>query len=114
MGDNDADSEFSDTDGIAKPSMNSSFHNHLGYKLSKEEVNKLLEEKWNYNWELEVSNCKWKGTGECFLKELDMNSCYGLKPMLYEHWLSIFMESGSMIFIHLCRDHSSQSVSKAD
>lgn len=116
----DADSEASDTDEeydvrvngqpVEEPSTNTStFHNHLRYKLSEEEANKLLEKKWNYKWESEVSNCKWRGTGECFLKEVDASSCFGLKPIMYKHWLDIYKESGSQDF-HSSRQRSFFSI----
>jgi hypothetical protein len=44
---------------------------HLGRKLSKEEVENLPQKKWKYKWEVPavgMSNCKWMGTGDCFLK----------------------------------------------
>ncbi|KAF3648276.1 putative xyloglucan endotransglucosylase/hydrolase protein 24-like [Capsicum annuum] len=46
----------------------SSFHSHLDHKLSKEEVDKLEKKKWAYKWVVAMSNYKWRGTGECFLK----------------------------------------------
>lgn len=98
----DADSEASDIDEeedvVGTLSNTSTFYKHLGYKLSQEEANKLLEKKWTYKWEWEESNCKWRGTGESFLKELDVQSCYGLKPALYKHWLDTYKESGSQDF----------------
>ncbi|CAH9119873.1 unnamed protein product [Cuscuta epithymum] len=112
----DADSEVSDTDeeqdvrvngqlGAETLTNSSTFHKHLGYKFSNDEANKLLDKKWKYKWNSEESNCKWKGTGECFLKELDMNSCHGLKPVLYKHWLDTYKESGGQDF------HSSRQMS---
>ncbi|KAH9709931.1 U3 small nucleolar RNA-associated protein [Citrus sinensis] len=78
----DADSVASDTDeehGLGlngQPSSEasahaSSFHEHFGYNLSKEEVDDLSKKKLKYEWEVpavDMSNCKWVGTGECFLK----------------------------------------------
>ncbi|XP_060196354.1 protein NUCLEOLAR FACTOR 1-like isoform X2 [Lycium barbarum] len=46
----------------------SSFHSHLDHKLSKEEVDRLEKKKWTYKWVVAMSNHKWRGTGECFLK----------------------------------------------
>ncbi|KAK4370104.1 hypothetical protein RND71_009579 [Anisodus tanguticus] len=46
----------------------SSFHTHLDHKLSKEEVDKLEKKRWTYKWVIAMSNYKWRGTGECFLK----------------------------------------------
>lgn len=49
----------------------SSFSIHLEHKLSKEEVDNMSTKKWKYKWEVPVvgmSNCKWMGTEECFLK----------------------------------------------
>ncbi|KAK2988390.1 hypothetical protein RJ640_007683, partial [Escallonia rubra] len=62
----------------ASPST-SSFYDHLGHKLSKEEVENLLKRKWKYKWEaatVHVLNSKWTGTGECFLEDADMDSGY--------------------------------------
>lgn len=45
----------------------SSFNDHLGYKLSKGEVDNILKRKLKYKWELpafDILNCKWIGTGE--------------------------------------------------
>lgn len=64
----------------------STFHNHLRYKLSEEEANKLLEKKWNYKWESEVSNCKWRGTGECFLKVSLSCLAYNYMPPSPLNW----------------------------
>lgn len=44
---------------------------HLGHNLSAEEVENLAKKKWKYKWEVPasgMSNCKWMGTGDCFLK----------------------------------------------
>ncbi|KAK3028748.1 hypothetical protein RJ639_037771 [Escallonia herrerae] len=57
----------------------SSFYDHLGHKLSKEEVENLLKRKWKYKWEaatVDVLNSKWTGTGGCFLEDADMDSGY--------------------------------------
>ncbi|XP_016502868.2 protein NUCLEOLAR FACTOR 1 [Nicotiana tabacum] len=76
----------------------SSFHSHLDHKLSKEEVDMLQKKKWTYKWVVDISNCKWRGTGECFLKELDGFLFHGLKPTLYKHWLGIYEKSGGSDF----------------
>ncbi|KAL9421063.1 hypothetical protein AB3S75_038596 [Citrus x aurantiifolia] len=108
----DADSVASDTDeehGLGlngQPSSEasahaSSFHEHFGYNLSKEEVDDLSKKKLKYEWELpavDMSNCKWVGTGECFLKDDNLYSDYGLKPKLYKHWLDIYNKSGGNDF----------------
>ncbi|KAH9774283.1 U3 small nucleolar RNA-associated protein [Citrus sinensis] len=108
----DADSVASDTDeehGLGlngQPSSEasahaSSFHEHFGYNLSKEEVDDLSKKKLKYEWEVpavDMSNCKWVGTGECFLKDDNLYSDYGLKPKLYKHWLDIYNKSGGNDF----------------
>uniref|UniRef100_A0A5B7BL58 Putative U3 small nucleolar RNA-associated protein 25 n=1 Tax=Davidia involucrata TaxID=16924 RepID=A0A5B7BL58_DAVIN len=108
----DDDDEASDTDEEHDLKANgqtitealvstSSFNDHLGYKISKGEVDNLSKKKWKYKWEVpavEMSNCKWIGTGECFIKDVDMNSGYGLKLKLYKHWLDIYEASGGKDF----------------
>ncbi|GAY36872.1 hypothetical protein CUMW_025090 [Citrus unshiu] len=108
----DADSVASDTDeehGLGlngQPSSEasahaSSFHEHFGYNLSKEEVDDLSKKKLKYEWEVpavDMSKCKWVGTGECFLKDDNLYSDYGLKPKLYKHWLDIYNKSGGNDF----------------
>ncbi|KAI5664894.1 hypothetical protein M9H77_24217 [Catharanthus roseus] len=110
--DDDDETGGSDTDeesdsrtnasSTAEASLNSStFSSHLGYKLTQEEINNQLRRKWSYKWDvpaLGMSNCKWKGTGKCFLKGIEMNSCNGLKPRLHNHWLDICKESGGTNF----------------
>ncbi|CAL1380967.1 unnamed protein product [Linum trigynum] len=57
----------------------SSFLLHLEKNLSDEEVESLSKKKWKYRWEvpsLDLSNCKWVGTGDCCLK---------VRPMLTVH-----------------------------
>ncbi|KAJ4711566.1 U3 small nucleolar RNA-associated protein 25-like [Melia azedarach] len=86
----------------------SSFNEHFGYKLSKEEVDNLSKKKGKYKWEVpavDMSNCKWMGTGECFLQEVNPYPHYGLKPKLYDHWLDIYKTSGGNDF------HSSKQIS---
>ncbi|XWS73281.1 hypothetical protein CRYUN_Cryun02cG0114500 [Craigia yunnanensis] len=75
----------------------SSFSKHVEYKLSKVEAEDLSKKRWKYTWEVpaaDISNCKWVGTGECFLKDDDLNSNYDLKQKLYKHWLDVYKTSG--------------------
>lgn len=75
----------------------SSFCDHFGYKLSKAEVDILSKRKWKYKWEVpafDIPNCKWIGTGECFIKDIDLHSGYVPKLRLYKHWLDIYKASG--------------------
>ncbi|XP_057508744.1 protein NUCLEOLAR FACTOR 1 isoform X2 [Actinidia eriantha] len=79
----------------------SSFSDHLGYKLSKTEVDNLSKRKWKYKWEMPASDmpsCKWTGSGECFIKDVDLNSGYVLKLKLYKHWLDIYKACGGHDF----------------
>ncbi|KAJ0095949.1 hypothetical protein Patl1_17055 [Pistacia atlantica] len=74
----------------------SSYNEHFGYNLTKAEVDNLSDKKLKYKWEVpavDMSNCKWTGTGECFIKDINPNSDYGLKPKLYKHWLDIYKTS---------------------
>lgn len=86
----------------AKASTNtSSFNEHLGHKLSKDEVENLRKGKWKNKWKVpavDTSSCKWIGTGECFLEDDDINSGYGLKPRLYKHWLDNYKATGGKDF----------------
>ncbi|XP_030930139.1 U3 small nucleolar RNA-associated protein 25 isoform X2 [Quercus lobata] len=94
----------------------SSFNLHLEHKLSKEEVDNMSTKKWKYKWEVPVvgmSNCKWMGTEECFLKDVNTNSDYGLKLKLYKHWLDVYKTSGGddfhsskeRLFFSLCNSY---------
>ncbi|XP_022728923.1 U3 small nucleolar RNA-associated protein 25 isoform X3 [Durio zibethinus] len=79
----------------------SSFTKHVEYKLSKVEAEDLSKKKWKYTWELpaaDISKCKWVGTGECFLKDDDLNYNYDLKQKLYKHWLDVYKTSGGNDF----------------
>ncbi|KAM1404576.1 hypothetical protein ACFX2I_013044 [Malus domestica] len=79
----------------------SSFDIHLGHKLTKAEVENLSKKKWIYEWEVPavgMTKGKWAGTGECFTKDDDPNSCYGLKQKLYKHWLDVYNRSGGNDF----------------
>ncbi|KAG6412119.1 hypothetical protein SASPL_124788 [Salvia splendens] len=76
----------------------SNFDNHLSYKLVSTEVDSLLKRKWKYTWKvptINMSNCHWRGTGECINKDLETNSLSVLKPRLYKHWLESCKASGS-------------------
>ncbi|KAI9168766.1 hypothetical protein LWI28_001628 [Acer negundo] len=112
----EAESKASDTDEEHGFSVNdqssvkastraSSFNEHFGYNLSEKEVDDLSKKKWKYEWEVpavDMSNCKWTGTGECFLKDVDLNSDLGVKAKLYNHWLDIYKTSGGIDF-HLSK-----------
>ncbi|KAF5937578.1 hypothetical protein HYC85_025084 [Camellia sinensis] len=79
----------------------SSFCDHFGYKLSKAEVDVLSKRKWKYKWEVpafDIPNCKWIGTGECFIKDIDLHSGYVPKLRLYKHWLDIYKAPGGNDF----------------
>ncbi|KAK4432707.1 Digestive organ expansion factor [Sesamum alatum] len=115
--------ELSDTDEESDSRVNSqpsviisTFHNHLSYKLASEEVDNIMKRKWKYTWKmpaLNMSNCSWRGTGACFLKDSDMDSSYGLKPRLYKHWLesyeasarSEFHQSKQRSFFSICNSY---------
>ncbi|KAK9104212.1 hypothetical protein Scep_021056 [Stephania cephalantha] len=86
--------------GNAPRSM-SSFHAHLEHNLSTVDVDDLTNRKWKFQWEFPVfesSTSKWKGTGGSFLNKFDDDSCYGLKPKLYKHWLDMYKKSGGNEF----------------
>lgn len=87
---------------IAESSLNSStFSSHVGYKLTPKDIENLMRRKWSYKWEvpaLGMSNCKWKGTGKCFIKAHEMNLCDKLKGRLLKHWLDIYREAGGTDF----------------
>lgn len=73
----------------------SSFDLHLQHDLSKEEIDSERNRK--FSWEtpaIGLSNCKWTGTGENILEDLDINSCHGLKAKLSEHWMDVYKTSG--------------------
>ncbi|TKY72738.1 U3 small nucleolar RNA-associated protein 25 [Spatholobus suberectus] len=73
----------------------SSFDLHLQHNLSKEEIDSQRNRK--LSWEtpaIGLSNCKWTGTGENILEDLDINSCHGLKAKLSEHWMDVYKTSG--------------------
>ncbi|XP_057775632.1 protein NUCLEOLAR FACTOR 1-like [Salvia miltiorrhiza] len=109
MSDTDDYDVMSDTDEEATSIANdqalsdassviSNFDNHLSYKLVSAEVDSLLKRKWKYTWKMpaiNMSNCHWKGTGECSIKDLETNSLSGLKPRLYKHWLESCKASSS-------------------
>lgn len=87
---------------VAKaPASRSTFHSHLEYKLPETEVEDLLKKKWKYQWDVPafgMPNCKWVGTGECFLEVANVNSDCGLKQRLYKHWLDVCRTSGNNDF----------------
>ncbi|KDP40410.1 hypothetical protein JCGZ_03760 [Jatropha curcas] len=91
-----------DAQTIVKASLStSSFHEHLSYKLSEEEVDNLSNKKWEYKWDVpafDMPNCKWEGTGKCFLKDDNTTPSYGLKQRLYKHWLDAYKTSGGNDF----------------
>ncbi|XP_037494412.1 digestive organ expansion factor homolog isoform X1 [Jatropha curcas] len=45
-----------------------------------------------------MPNCKWEGTGKCFLKDDNTTPSYGLKQRLYKHWLDAYKTSGGNDF----------------
>lgn len=45
------------------------------------------------------------------VQEVDASSCFGLKPIMYKHWLDIYKESGSQDF-HSSRQRSFFSICK--
>ncbi|OWM86976.1 hypothetical protein CDL15_Pgr016012 [Punica granatum] len=95
----------SDANATATDYMRS-LNAHLGHNLSKEEVDDLSKKRWKYKWDMpaiDMSNCKWTGTGECFLKDDSTSSAYGLKPSLYKHWLNIYKTSGGSDF-HMSKE----------
>ncbi|XVE98813.1 hypothetical protein REPUB_Repub03eG0141100 [Reevesia pubescens] len=98
-----SDTEQDDDLSVCGPSAvaTSSFTKHVEYKLSKVEAEDLSKKKWKYTWEVpaaDISNCKWVGTGECFLKDDDLGSNYVLKEKLYKHWLDVYKTSGGNDF----------------
>ncbi|QCE13438.1 U3 small nucleolar RNA-associated protein 25 [Vigna unguiculata] len=73
----------------------SSFDLHLQHHLSKEEID--CKSNVKFSWEtaaVGMKNCKWIGTGENIIKDLDINSCHGLKAKLSEHWMDVYKTSG--------------------
>uniref|UniRef100_A0A9I9DFA3 U3 small nucleolar RNA-associated protein 25 n=1 Tax=Cucumis melo TaxID=3656 RepID=A0A9I9DFA3_CUCME len=94
--------EFRSHSGPSTSDITSSFNKHMERKLSEGEVENFLKMKWKYTWAVPavgMPNCKWSGTGECFLKELDVKpSSYDLKLRLYEHWLDTYKSSGGTDF----------------
>ncbi|XP_020526820.1 U3 small nucleolar RNA-associated protein 25 isoform X2 [Amborella trichopoda] len=76
----------------------SSFRIHLGHTLSEEEVKCLNTGKWMFEWEVPAIGMpmsKWKGTGQCFLKEKETKAGTDLKVQLYQHWMDVYANSGS-------------------
>ncbi|XP_027148863.1 U3 small nucleolar RNA-associated protein 25-like [Coffea eugenioides] len=101
IGASDSDEEHDSRTNVESITSRSTFSSHLDYKLSQGEVDNLFKRKWNYKWEvpaLRAPNCKWRGTGDCFLKDIDMNEMCGLKPRLYKHWVDVYQGSGGTDF----------------
>ncbi|KAF3452756.1 hypothetical protein FNV43_RR03189 [Rhamnella rubrinervis] len=99
--DEEHQSEINDESTVEALVDGSSFHMHMGHNLSEIEADNLSKKKGKYKWELPaigMSNCKWKGTGEFFLKDVNGNADYGLKPKLYKHWLDVYKKSGGTDF----------------
>ncbi|XP_068310723.1 protein NUCLEOLAR FACTOR 1-like isoform X2 [Pyrus communis] len=101
--DSDAEQDLgTSSQSAVEPSMClSSFDIHWGHKLTKAEVENLSKKKWTYEWEVPavgMTKGNWAGTGECFTKDDDPNSCYGLKQKLYKHWLDVYCKSGGNDF----------------
>ncbi|KAL9150355.1 hypothetical protein ABFS82_12G163000 [Erythranthe guttata] len=99
--DEESDSRVKDQPLSQASMIISTFDSHLSYKLPSTEVENLLERKWRYTWKmpaLNMSNCNWRGTGSCFIKDVDMTSYYGLKPRFYKHWLESYTASGGSDF----------------
>ncbi|KAF4381250.1 hypothetical protein G4B88_009578 [Cannabis sativa] len=101
--DEEHDSGIDDESAVEATRSDSSFSRHVGHILSKVEVDNLSTMKWKYKWEVPavgMSNCRWVGTGECFLKDLDTNVHvdYDMKLKLYKHWLDIYKTSGKNDF----------------
>ena len=110
------DLDVDDQSAVGASESTSSFTSHVGHKLSKEEVDNLTRRKWKYNWEMpafDMSSCKWMGTGESFLKDVNTSSGYDLKLKLYKHWLENYKTSGGndfhsskqRLFFSLCNSY---------
>lgn len=91
-----------DDESAAGPSVTESpFNKHFTHILSKEEVDNFSTKKWKYEWKVPasgMSNCRWVGTGECFLKDVDVDADHDIKPKLYQHWLNMYKTSGGNDF----------------
>ncbi|PON66128.1 Digestive organ expansion factor, predicted [Parasponia andersonii] len=103
ISDEEHDSQIDDESAVQATVSESPFSIHLGHMLSKVEVDSLLTKKCKYKWEVPaigMSNCKWVGTGECFLKDVDtnVNASYNIKLKLYKHWLDVYKTSGGKDF----------------
>nr|XP_028947290.1 U3 small nucleolar RNA-associated protein 25-like isoform X2 [Malus domestica] len=121
--DSDAEQDLgTSSQSAVEPSMClSSFDIHLGHKLTKAEVENLSKKMWIYDWEVPavgMTKGKWAGTGECFTKDDDPNSCYGLKQKLYKHWFDVYNRSGGndfhssrqRLFFSLCEFNSYRDI----
>ncbi|CDP16107.1 unnamed protein product [Coffea canephora] len=101
IGASESDEEHDSRTNVESITSRSTFSSHLEYKLSQGEVDNLFRRKWNYKWEvpaLRAPNCKWRGTGDCFLKDTGMSETCDLKPRLYKHWVDVYKGSGSTDF----------------
>ncbi|XP_062077358.1 protein NUCLEOLAR FACTOR 1 isoform X2 [Humulus lupulus] len=101
--DEEHDSGIDDESAVEATVSDSAFSRHVGHILSKVEVDNLSTMKWKYKWEVPaigMSNSRWVGTGECFLKDLDtnLNIDYDMKLKLYKHWLDLYKTSGKNDF----------------
>ncbi|XP_010539417.1 PREDICTED: U3 small nucleolar RNA-associated protein 25 [Tarenaya hassleriana] len=79
----------------------SAFSEHLGHKLSGEDVETLPKGMWKFKWEspaIDMPNCRWKGTSENFMDGFESYVNYDLKPKLYKHWLEVYKKSGGKDF----------------
>lgn len=114
--DQEHDVGVNDQSHVEGSELMSFFSMHLGHKLSKEEAENLSQKRCKYKWEVPavgMSNCKWIGTGDCFLNDVDISSGYGLKQKLYTHWLDVYKKSGrhdfhsskERVFFSLCNSY---------
>ncbi|KAF5177251.1 U3 small nucleolar rna-associated protein [Thalictrum thalictroides] len=79
----------------------SSFNIHLGHVFKQAEADELAKQKQKFKWEVpavDIPMSKWVGTGDCFFKENNESSDYGLKLKLYKHWLDLYNSSGGNDF----------------
>ncbi|KAL8153767.1 hypothetical protein V2J09_011527 [Rumex salicifolius] len=101
---------------VVSSGANSSFTRHVTRVLSEHDIENLSRRKWRYQWEVpafDSSTWKWKGTGDCLLKDAEPIMSYGLKQKLYKHWLDIYKASGGndfhsskqRIFFSLCSSY---------
>ncbi|PWA72213.1 Digestive organ expansion factor, predicted [Artemisia annua] len=107
LSDTEEEEEYTEnTSSIANESESpSSFSNHLGSKLLKEEVESLSANKGKYKWEVDAVNCKWVATKEPHLEDSYTSPPYGLNQKLYDHWLNTYKPSGGQD-LHSSRQRS--------